>query len=452
MRSTPLVIDVIVKNDLCVGCGICVVQCPSQALRMDWNYLGFLVPVQIGNCDNERDCIDVCPFNPDPKVDVRSEDEISDRFLTQATIKSDKIGTYINLYAGYSLEHRSTSSSGGLATYVSKQLLRQGVVDYVVAVRECNDPHAHYEYGVIKAEDEVVAFSKTRYYPVTLAKAIQKVKELDGYVAVSGIPCFIKALRLAQYKDLTLKVKVLFTIGIVCGGLKSKLYTDFLAGSLNVDKLKVISPQYRIKDFNSRASDYSFGFINADTGDYEMIKMSLLGDMWGTGLFKANACDFCDDVTAELADISLGDAWIEPYDIDGAGTNVIITRTPLADQLINRGIEEGDLIIDRISESVVVKTQRGSFNHRHNGLGYRIDLARRNGIVIPPKRKLNEKASFFFKLVQRQRIKLRKESLELFVAPISFSSYVKHINIRRKRLRFITRVYHFYNNRIKKFL
>jgi coenzyme F420-reducing hydrogenase beta subunit len=451
MRSTPLVIDVIVKNDLCVGCGICVVQCPSQALRMDWNYLGFLVPVQIGNCDNERDCIDVCPFNPDPKVDVRSEDEISDRFLTQATIKSDKIGTYINLYAGYSLEHRSTSSSGGLATYVSKQLLRQGIVDFVVAVRECNDPHAHFEYGVIKAEDEVVAFSKTRYYPVTLAKAIQKVKELDGYVAVSGIPCFIKALRLAQYKDLTLKAKVLFTIGIFCGGLKSKLYTDFLAASLNVDKLKVISPQYRIKDFNSRASDYSFGFVNADTGNYEMIKMSLLGDMWGTGLFKANACDFCDDVTAELADISLGDAWIEPYDVDGAGTNVIITRTPLADQLINRGIEEGDLIIDRISESIVVQTQRGSFNHRHNGLGFRIDLARRNGIVIPPKRKLNE-TSFFFKLVQRQRIKLRKESLELFVAPISFSSYVKHINSRRKRLRFITRVYHFYNNRIKKFL
>ena len=38
-----------------------------------------------------------------------------------------------------------------------------------------------------------------------------------------------------------------------------------------------------------------------------MIKMSLLGDMWGTGLFKANACDFCDDVTA-VKDISLGDA------------------------------------------------------------------------------------------------------------------------------------------------
>jgi coenzyme F420-reducing hydrogenase beta subunit len=42
--------------------------------------------------------------------------------------------------------------------------------------------------------------------------------------------------------------------------------------------------------------------------------------MWGTGLFKSNACDFCDDVTTELADVSL-DAWI-PYNKDGLGNSV----------------------------------------------------------------------------------------------------------------------------------
>jgi coenzyme F420 hydrogenase subunit beta len=30
--------------------------------------------------------------------------------------------------------------------------------------------------------------------------------------------------------------------------------------------------------------------------------------MCASGLFKANACDYCDDVTTELVDISLGDA------------------------------------------------------------------------------------------------------------------------------------------------
>lgn len=38
------------------------------------------------------------------------------------------------------------------------------------------------------------------------------------------------------------------------------------------------------------------------------------------------ACDFCDDVFAETADIALGDAWLPEYVQDGNGTNVVVTR------------------------------------------------------------------------------------------------------------------------------
>ena len=33
-----------------------------------------------------------------------------------------------------------------------------------------------------------------------------------------------------------------------------------------------------------------------------------------------------DDVVTETADISFGDAWVEPYSSGGRGTNVIIVR------------------------------------------------------------------------------------------------------------------------------
>ncbi len=42
--------------------------------------------------------------------------------------------------------------------------------------------------------------------------------------------------------------------------------------------------------------------------------------MWGGGLFKANAYDFCDYVTTELADISLDDARLPRYNQDGKDT------------------------------------------------------------------------------------------------------------------------------------
>ena len=39
---------------------------------------------------------------------------------------------------------------------------------------------------------------------------------------------------------------------------------------------------------------------------------------WGAGFFQNPACDACDDVVAETADMSFGDAWVEPYASDGA--------------------------------------------------------------------------------------------------------------------------------------
>ena len=47
---------------------------------------------------------------------------------------------------------------------------------------------------------------------------------------------------------------------------------------------------------------------------------------WGAGFFQNPACDWCDDVVGETADVSFGDAWVEPYSSDGRGTNVMVVK------------------------------------------------------------------------------------------------------------------------------
>lgn len=105
--------------------------------------------------------------------------------------------------------------------------------------------------------------------------------------------------------------------------------------------------------------------------------------IWGTGYFKANACDFCDDVTTELADISLGDAWLPEYQNDDNGHNVIITRSKIADDIIQKGIQNKELKVEELPFNRLLLSQKGSFNHRHKGLRYRIVNARKKGIKIP---------------------------------------------------------------------
>ena len=270
-----------------------------------------------------------------------------------------------------------------------------------------------------------------------------KIHELKGKVAIVGVACFIKAIRLAQNKEPALKEKIPFLLGIICGGVKSRFFTEYLAGRAGVPNQNFEKPEFRIKDLNSTAGDYSFGCINKKESKKQTIKMRSVGDMWGTGMFKANACDFCDDVTTELADISLGDAWLPPFSKDGAGTNVIVTRSVLAERLIQDGINTGKLTIETLPQEQFLASQQGSYNHRHTGLSYRIKQAQKKNQAVPPKRFDNERIRINFKFVQKLRMKVRQKSLEIWAENSDVEYFDAKMKIYLKQLKLRTKVYHY---------
>jgi coenzyme F420 hydrogenase subunit beta len=441
LSNIPKVIDLVVNNNLCIGCGLCISKCKSDALEMKWNDNGFLVANASKNCNCDGSCIEVCPFNPFPKAEVKTENEIAELFLESAKNHHQKIGKYNNIYAGYSEEFRLNSSSGGLGTYICAELLEKKIVDHIFSIKESTKPGIFYEYSVSSSKSDLLIAAKTRYFPVTLATVFSEIDNLKGKVAIVGVGCFIKAIRLAQHSDSSLKDKIPFLIGIICGGVKSKFFTEYLASKMEIKTKNINKPDYRKKDLQSSASDYSFAC--SDENEVEKsIKMRIVGDMWGTGLFKNNACDFCDDVTTELADISLGDAWLDPFDKDGKGTNVIVTRSLLAENLIKKGFENKSLNINFLSLENFLASQQGSFNHRHLGMPARIEVAKKNKQLVPPKRYEREKASFDFKLVQKQRMKVRAESLEIWKNNPDAKSFDEAMEKPLSKLKFYTKIYH----------
>ena len=445
MNNIPRVLELVVNNDLCIGCGMCAYKCPENALKMSWDDLGFIIPVLSRKCDGQGECLLVCPFNPYPKKEVRTENELENLFLKDSTQYHNKIGRYVGIYAGYAHEFRGTSSSGGMATYILIELLRKGIIDHVFSVKESGRPDVYYEYAISCSRNELLAASKTKYFPVTLDTVLSKIGELNGKIAIVGVACFIKAIRLLQYEETSLKKKIPFLVGIICGGIKSRSFTEYLAGKAGVTKENILKPEFRIKDFKSTADDYSFGCVDR-SNNKKTIKMRSVGDMWGTGLFKANACDFCDDITTELADISLGDAWLKPYINDGLGTSVIVTRSALADRLIQEGIRKSSLNVEQLSPESFLASQQGSFNHRHTGLPFRKKQALKRNITIPPKRYEEGNVPLYFKIVQIFRMRVRRESLSIWNKhqnAIDFDrSMAKHlINLKRA-----TTIYHLRNS------
>ncbi|MDT1062487.1 polysaccharide pyruvyl transferase family protein [Paracoccus sp. CPCC 101403] len=419
---------------MCTGCGVCVSE-SQGSLAMAWDKEGFWSPRPTGK-QIPAEAVRVCPFNPTPEPEVRDEDALGRIFHGRAPNIHQRGGHFENSYIGHSNAFRPSSSSGGVATYVFQQLLRRAEVDYLYVVQ--GDAEGGYRYAVFRDEKAILSISKTRYFPVTMDELFSIIQQTPGRVAVSGVACFVKAIRLKQHYHPELRERIRFLVGIICGGLKSRHYTDFLAQSAGIQG-SYTDAQYRVKNPEGEANDYFFS-ASDQTLRTRRIRMRRLGDMWGSGLFKNKACDFCTDVLTELADISLGDAWIPEYNRDGMGTSVVVTRNPLADRIIRDGIAAGELTMETAPIDLVLRSQSGGLNHKMNALKFRLWTSRKfTDLPIPACRtRVEKEVAAADMLVQVLRERVRANSLRLWPDSGNAAVFNRRMRSSRERLQAVT--------------
>ena len=375
-----------VRSGLCIGCGACAAQAPCPDVRMDWDREGQLKPKgphgwMLARSDAFSS---LCPFSPH----AQDEDAIAaERFPVPA--QSDPwIGRFEGAYVGYASEegYRERGSSGGMVSWVAAELLRRGLVDGVAHVAPA-DPSAagrFFRYGISRDLDALNKGAKSRYYPVDMAGVLEEIRAVPGRYAVVGIPCFIKAVHLACAQDPVLRERVAFTLGLVCGHMKSRNMVESFGWQMDVDVRDVERVEYRLKDASRPANWYRTQLSLQDGQERQRDWWHLVDGDWGSGFFQNSACDFCDDVVAETADISFGDAWVEPYSSDGRGTNVVVVRSPVIHALLQEGMEQARLALSAVDADFVRETQAAGFRQRREGLAYRLEWARRG--VTPRKR------------------------------------------------------------------
>jgi coenzyme F420-reducing hydrogenase beta subunit len=385
-RSIQNVID----KQFCVGCGACGAIAPDFQVQEARN--GEFRVLSTPACPDSvlAAASRVCPMGSAP-----DEDELAALHFPDAPGLYEGVGRYRDLYAGWSPAHRSDAGSGGLTRWLMAHLLRQGEVDYVVQVSrkiegESPDRDLFY-YEVFSDADAYLArTSSSAYFPVSLQGLFDEIDARPGRCAVTALPCFARAIRAVMLERPSLASKVRFVSGVICGSLKSRRYAEYLAQQMGVAKEELSRLNFRGKSqarvANEKCVEVWREGSPTHKPDGARRVQELRGTNYGQGYFKYKACDYCDDVLAETADVAFGDAWIKPYVDDPSGTNVVVVRNPKLAEIFRLASASGEIVLHTLTPEQVVKTQAAGLRHRRGGLAIRLSLARMAGAWTPKKR------------------------------------------------------------------
>jgi coenzyme F420-reducing hydrogenase beta subunit len=371
----------VIRSGLCIGCGSCVARAHRSrgdtSPSMVFDRYGQLVPAASKSWLQRPspEFASTCPFSPF----AADEDELA-AGLFPATRNHTSAGSFEAAYVGHVVEDgfRAAGSSGGMVSWVLAELFRRGSIDgaaHVVA-SDASDGGRFFRYRISRAVDEVRAGAKSRYYPIDMAEVIREIRDVPGRYAVVGIPCFIKAVQLLRREDPVLRDRIVATLGLFCGHMKSARFVESFAWQMEVPIADVRAVEFRQKDASRPASTYTAQLELRNGTSVKRDWWNLVDGDWGAGFFQHSACNACDDVVAETADISFGDAWVEPYSSDGNGTNVIVVRTPLLAAIVVDGIADRRLALEPVDGGFVERTQSAGLRQRREGLAYRLTWRR----------------------------------------------------------------------------
>lgn len=372
-NMTDETIAQVVQDGVCTGCGTCISLCPEEAIELvidekKGTYVPKLDKVRCNNCGI---CYTVCPGH---EVDFKKLNlEIFGKEPEDVLL-----GNYLNCYIGHATDYdiRYNSASGGLVTQLLIFALEEGIIDGALVTRMKKNKPLEPEPFIARTKEEIIEGSKSKYCSVPANIALKEILEAEEgeRFAVVGLPCHIHGVKKAEQINKKLKEKIALHVGLFCGHTPNFLGTEFLLSKTKIKKENVKNLSYRGEGWRGGVS------IMLKDGNKLFIPYShpyAWGGIFGSVLFTPFRCLLCANGTAELADISFGDAWLsEIRKDDKIGRSIVVSRNQIGEEILQKMASDGIIALDSAYKEKVIQSQQSMLNFKKKNIEARIRVFR----------------------------------------------------------------------------
>jgi len=269
----------IVRTGICTECATCAAVCPV----LEWDHLAGQ-PKLIGECTGCGICYNQCPRT------------ITDPIQLMGNFKTGYV-------ANTNIPEVIGGQDGGTITSLLCYLFEEHLIDAaVVTMKDENNPW-HPVAQIITNKDDAIKASGSIYSHSQTVEALMDAIRADyRSIAFVGTPCNIDAVNKMMISP--------------AGMLKY-----FMRDLEKVQKMDINKGKFHV-------------YYNPDG---EPIKSYTIKEL---NKFKSSSCNFCIDLTAENADISVGSVG------SGPNKNTVFARTGIGTEIIQDAAEKGYLKIE----------------------------------------------------------------------------------------------------------
>ncbi|MFX0081087.1 MAG: Coenzyme F420 hydrogenase/dehydrogenase, beta subunit C-terminal domain [Candidatus Hodarchaeota archaeon] len=305
--SFGMLMKEIVRTGICTECGTCAAVCPV----LEWDDIAGQ-PKLTGKCTGCGICYNQCPRT------------ITDPYILMGVFKTGYV-------ANTNIPEVIGGQDGGTVTSLLCYLFDEHLIDAaIVTMKDPSKPWHPVAQIITNKEDAIKASGSIYSHSQTVEALMDAVRQDFRSIAFVGTPCNIDAVT-KMFDSPTGMLKYfmrchVLKIGLFCmdSFAPEAIYPFFEKEGIDLSKVQKM-------DINKGKFHLYYDPQEDPVKSYTIRQLDK---------FKSSSCNFCTDLTAENADISVGSVG------SGANKNTVFARSGIGTEIIEDAAEKGYLKIE----------------------------------------------------------------------------------------------------------